>query len=406
MGEEMIIANSNVIYFHSEGGYIDTDSGDLVVRSANLIDFYLEVIRQAGMGTVIFPRVEVDNRVTFKLSDGCSLVQVPVYYGGNVLNRLYLIFRYPIFLLSKNNLNMIRNATHCVSIGYDFFGTVAAIIRVYIVKKKHTYVVRGNRPKTVRTSSSTFLKKNFTLLRLKLYDLIMRKMVRNGHADIWFQGQEKYVEFCQEMSSDCSERLHVLNAVLRDLPAIQTLAKKTDLVFLGHINIEKGLIDLLEALQLLKEKGKIVTIRIVGMGTDVELVREKAHTLGVSEQIDWGGYAFSTEMVVQELLSAKLFVLPSHTEGLPRAMIESMAVGTPVLVTAVGGIPYVIKDAVNGFLVLPKKSYNLAMGIQRALDCFDCGDINNIVKNASEDSKEFCFESRAKFFLNNSIGGR
>jgi glycosyltransferase involved in cell wall biosynthesis len=63
-----------------------------------------------------------------------------------------------------------------------------------------------------------------------------------------------------------------------------------------------------------------------------------------------------------------VFAMSSVDEGLPMAMIEAMASSTPVVVTAVGAIPKVIKDSINGMLVESRDSASLAAKIIRLLD--------------------------------------
>lgn len=71
---------------------------------------------------------------------------------------------------------------------------------------------------------------------------------------------------------------------------------------------------------------------------------------------------------VPELLACcDLFVMPSEAEASPNALLEAMAAGLPVVGTCVGGIPEIIKNAVNGLLVPPKNPHALAEAILRIL---------------------------------------
>src|SRR5690606_39422344 len=56
---------------------------------------------------------------------------------------------------------------------------------------------------------------------------------------------------------------------------------------------------------------------------------------------------------------ASLVVLPSYHEGVPNVLLESMAAGTPVVATAVGGIPKIVEQGVSGILVPDRKSTRL-----------------------------------------------
>jgi glycosyltransferase involved in cell wall biosynthesis len=62
-----------------------------------------------------------------------------------------------------------------------------------------------------------------------------------------------------------------------------------------------------------------------------------------------------------------IFLLPSRTEGLPRVLIEAMAAGKPLVASRVNGIPLVFDDNVEGFLVAPENSEEVAEALQRLM---------------------------------------
>jgi glycosyltransferase involved in cell wall biosynthesis len=65
--------------------------------------------------------------------------------------------------------------------------------------------------------------------------------------------------------------------------------------------------------------------------------------------------------------SADLLVNPSLSEGMPNIVLEAMGLRTPVLATAVGGVPEIIEDGVSGRLVAPGSSEALAIRLQEAV---------------------------------------
>jgi glycosyltransferase involved in cell wall biosynthesis len=82
-----------------------------------------------------------------------------------------------------------------------------------------------------------------------------------------------------------------------------------------------------------------VSLRIVGDGVCRAELEARARSLSLADRVTFLGQLPAGEAVRQELDQADLFVLPSRTEGLPRAMLEAMARGLPCLGSDVGGIP-------------------------------------------------------------------
>jgi glycosyltransferase involved in cell wall biosynthesis len=101
----------------------------------------------------------------------------------------------------------------------------------------------------------------------------------------------------------------------------------------------KGQDVLLRALAQLDKQGINFQMIFVGDGTHRSEMESLARTLGISDRTKFLGELPAGEAVRAQLDSAHLFVLPSRTEGLPRALIEAMARGLPCIGTNVGGIP-------------------------------------------------------------------
>jgi len=126
-------------------------------------------------------------------------------------------------------------------------------------------------------------------------------------------------------------------------------------LFLGTVGPRKGAFDLLEAMGRLKSSGCSLQVWIAGdeeRKGDLPRARARREELQLRDSYQLLGTVHGAEKA--ELLGkASLFVLPSYKEGLPIAVLEAMAAGLAVVSTPVGGIPEVVKDGYNGFLVTP-----------------------------------------------------
>src|SRR5204862_6061777 len=100
-----------------------------------------------------------------------------------------------------------------------------------------------------------------------------------------------------------------------------------------------------------------------GAGPEEAALRETAAARGVGRVHLVGPLRGADKMSALE--RADVFVLPSYAEGLPYALLESMAAGVPVIATGVGAIPELVEDGINRVLVEPRSAVGLAGAIGR-----------------------------------------
>jgi glycosyltransferase involved in cell wall biosynthesis len=141
------------------------------------------------------------------------------------------------------------------------------------------------------------------------------------------------------------------------------------ILFMGWIERFKGVFELIEAAAQLRSDAQVqpFVIELAGAGGDYDAIRSRIEAASLSTLVSLKGL-IEGEGKLAALAAADIFVLPSHTEGLPNAMIEAMAAGLPVVVTPVGSIPDVVVNGVNGILVPPRDSQALAAALRRLIE--------------------------------------
>lgn len=139
-------------------------------------------------------------------------------------------------------------------------------------------------------------------------------------------------------------------------------------VHVGNIRPHKGHYNLIEAARHLRMANP--SIRVLSAGGekhvgDLERVRAEATRLGVDDVLTFlGRRADAAELIA----AADVFVSPADFEGLPVSVLEAMALGTPVVSTAVGGVPSVVRHRHTGLLVEPGDPRSLADAVLELLD--------------------------------------
>ena len=108
--------------------------------------------------------------------------------------------------------------------------------------------------------------------------------------------------------------------------------------------------DVLLAFAKLRARGTDAALCLVGDGPDRDDVEERAHELGIARDCFYLGYQ---DAVAGWYAAFDALVLPSANEGTPVSVIEALAAQRPGVATRVGGVPDVVRDGVDGYLVDP-----------------------------------------------------
>lgn len=240
-------------------------------------------------------------------------------------------------------------------------------------------------PKVVQIETSlgvSFLKNSFFIISSKI---AKRKIILSVYGDIHGKSFEnlycqlprisqKYIKFilnlCDKVKVESQKRKNffmeklklsesniwvIPNAVYLDKISKNYNNSKPELLFVGWIDKNKGIFDLLKSIEILKRQGYNFRTKILGsegrrgelkrvmnyikdknINDVVEIFRERPH-----------------HEIKQFYSSADIYLLPSYFEGLPYTILEAMAYGLPIISTKVGAIPEVIEEGINGFLIKP-----------------------------------------------------
>jgi glycosyltransferase involved in cell wall biosynthesis len=141
-------------------------------------------------------------------------------------------------------------------------------------------------------------------------------------------------------------------------------------LFLGRVGPSKGTSDLIEALAVLRDRSCFLRTRIAGgeeRAGDLATALERVNALGLADRCELPG-EIDAGMRNRFLAESSVFVLPSYFECMPMAVLEAMAAGLPIIATRVGGIPMLVENGVNGFLVEPGDVNALAGCIQTVME--------------------------------------
>ncbi|WP_252503974.1 glycosyltransferase family 4 protein [Sporosarcina sp. Marseille-Q4943] len=258
----------------------------------------------------------------------------------------------------------------------------------------------ANVPLIVYTAHGFYFHENMKPIPYKIIYLLEKIWAKYFTDKLFFQSKEDYELAVEKGFQKPANLIHINNGVSGDRfdPELYSRVKSREslsitnekvIMFVGRLVREKGIVELIEAFHLVLKEIKDATLLIVGDsvtgdrdGMNVEQLiqsmpietKERIQLLGMREDIP------------ELLCAADLFVLPSYREGLPRSIIEAMAMGKPIVATDIRGCREEVFPDVNGYLCKAKDSNSLANAILKIMK-----DESNL-KRFGENSRKLFLE--------------
>ena len=179
-----------------------------------------------------------------------------------------------------------------------------------------------------QASWKRWLRKILIYILLKRFDLVIR-VCNKALPDCYARGKIKTIYNGVNLPKNWSNN---------------TLNEKLKLLMVGAINTNKNQRMAIAALQYLP----YAELTIVGSGESQQVLTEFANDIGVGSQINWIGFIDNLEPYY---VDADILLMLSHFEAFPYAVLEAMSFSVPVISVPVGGVPEIINDTKNGWLL-------------------------------------------------------
>ena len=145
------------------------------------------------------------------------------------------------------------------------------------------------------------------------------------------------------------------------------LSNKLVLITNGRLVSLKGYIFALLAIRRLISEGIDLEYRIIGSGSEKDNILFYLDRLNLTKHVSLLGSLEPIE-VMKEISKADIYIACTLNEGLSNAVIETMAVGTPVISTNVNGMPELVEDGINGLVINPFSDIEIYNGIKRFIN--------------------------------------
>lgn len=172
---------------------------------------------------------------------------------------------------------------------------------------------------------------------------------------------------CERMGVDKKKMVHLPEGHDDKVFYYDEKVKKENFIFFaGNLISVKNPMRLLKAIEILSKTNPAIKLKIAGSGILKDEMQDFINQNKLQEVISFIGQIPAVAMA-EQMRKAQVLVLPSLSEGWPNVIQESLACGTPIVASRVGGIPEIITEGENGFFCDHFSEADIAQKIAKAL---------------------------------------
>ena len=322
--------------------------------------------------------VYVVNDLDFFISHRLPLAKKAVELGYAVFiisNKLPTIkhkgIDFKVFSIERSSTSIVKNFKSLIELKRIIKDISPDIIHSVTLKSillSNLVLLFNKKVKKVNAVSGMGYLFTSNRVSIALYGLkfILRAIIKLGKPHFIFQNLDDLKEF-KKLGLKESYSIIKGSGVNKDEFDYTPLkaTKKVNITFTGRILKDKGVIDLIKAIELLPEKIKSnIVVNIFGKidnENPAHINEDELKSLLIPNLILWHGHS---DNIKKYLIDSDIYCLPSYREGLPKSTIEAMAIGRPIITTNAPGCDDTVEEGVNGFKVAVGDAQALSQKLQ------------------------------------------
>ena len=273
-----------------------------------------------------------------------KLCPLPPYWRRFEINA----FRHPLMLMRRLRPHIKRADT--VLMNLPNYMSVLAWLLCLLKRKRFAIRIGGNWPKVRRMSFYNYGMVVLGNIAAFLHRILLGAMVKTSSLTI-VNGQE----LADIYGRKNPHVVRVISSTYHESDIASTIAgsdgEECRILYVGRLTLNKGLSELFRAAKDLLAENLNIRIWMAADGYRRDDIRAEAQQLGIIDRVEFLGW-IAIEKLKDIYRACDIFVLPSYTEGMPKAVCEAMSNGLPTVVTDVGGLrETIVQYGKTGFVV-------------------------------------------------------